>query len=121
MSIKVRIFSMLITLHSLGLLLASLFTYKWYVDEKREVGVFGICQFLNKTTVDRMILPENNTKAIDLIKHIDLSRRIPIDIDLLMPRQRTINLFSSQTVNRKCYQLLWPNTEEAFKYLSSIY
>lgn len=111
MAIKVRVLSMLITLHSLGLLFGSLFTYKWYVDDHREVGVFGICETLNKTSVNRMILVENSTAA---------NMHIPFEIDSFLPKPRSFSIFSSSVKNRNkmCYQLLWPITDEAFVYLA---
>ena len=43
---------MLISLHSLGIIFASLFTFKWYVDSSRDIGIFGICEYFNSSYLD---------------------------------------------------------------------
>jgi hypothetical protein len=65
---KCSILGMLISLHSLGLILGSLFTYKWYVDINKEIGIFGICEYLNSTTFNNLI----NEYNISLIRHNQL-------------------------------------------------
>lgn len=60
---KCTILSMLVSLHGLGLLLVSLFTYKWISTDQEDIGIFGICEYkvyeLNKTTVSIDTIEEN--------------------------------------------------------------
>ena len=116
MAMKVRILSMLLTIHSLGLLFASLFTYRWYVDDQKEVGVFGMCEVANKTSVNRMILVANRTNARS-------ASHLPFQVDSLFATSfRSFSLLSSSGGENKsmtCYKLLWPTSDEAFAYLAS--
>ena len=68
MAYKVLVLAMLITLHATALLFASLFTYKWLVDpvRKRDTGVFGICDYLNKSTVSSMLHREGGDSSKQL-------------------------------------------------------
>lgn len=45
MAQKPTVLGMLIAIHSLGLIFASLFIHKWYVTDIQEIGIFGICQY----------------------------------------------------------------------------
>jgi hypothetical protein len=161
MSRKIIVFSMLVTLHSLFLVIASLFTYRWYVDETKDVGIFGICEYLNMTTIEKLLNGELNSKPLarktnqleesnfasflffndsnsdELVQfETQLASKIPIlkqikntvklvqsDADHLAPppppSSQSYNPFTFSKSYQKCYQLLWPDCDEAFQYLSS--
>lgn len=55
MAHKLAVLGMLVSLHSLGLIFASLFTYKWFIDNTRDVGIFGICEYLNASSINKMV------------------------------------------------------------------
>ncbi len=130
---KIRILGMVLVLNSLGLILASLFTYKWYVDEEKEVGIFGLCEFKNKTSAARMIYRDSNTADhLELIKDTQkyptsslinlLKQRLTISIGPYLTEKsqvRTIDIFDTENIEKKCTQILWPKNEEAYKYLES--
>lgn len=99
---------MLITLHSLGVLIASLVTYEWYVDNDREVGIFGVCETVNSTTMISFVNTFN--EKLSNLTGNNKSRIDYIDKSIYDTNDR---------VYRKCFQLLWPNTEAAFEYLAS--
>lgn len=45
MAQKCAVFGMLIVVHSLGLIFASLFTHKWLVSDTEDIGIFAICKY----------------------------------------------------------------------------
>ena len=104
MTHKVVVLGMLITLHSLGLLFASLITYEWYVDKNHEIGIFGICETVNSTMMMNLVANFNE-------KISNLTGNKTIEFDKAS--------WDGERVYRKCFQLLWPNTEAAFDYLAS--
>ena len=168
MAYKVLILAMLITLHSTALVFYSLFTFKWFVDSgRREIGIFGVCEYLNKTTVNGMlkevarsqeaIVPSNflvrkrNESQLEKEKlpiseikfesssnnlfrvrsNVFVSSSLPSIVkDSHENRERLEMSFRSMNAlllddyqndisYRKCFQLIWPTKNEAFKYLSS--
>jgi hypothetical protein len=201
MAHKCTVLGMLLSLHSLGIIFASLFTYKWYVDSSKDVGIFGICEYFNSTYVDGLIMSSNSAtnsnnniaKSIDNaaaaaaaisnannltykvnavfdalhayseLKSAVYTTNLPVaaalvaeevsaqqsnlfDVQTLqsqsssqltqrkspnVKQQRRIktspainepfDTLNGETIYQKCYQLLWPNTDEAFEYLSSNY
>jgi hypothetical protein len=60
MAFKIVVLAMLIALHSVAVLFASLATYRWLVDDatKRDVGVFGVCEYLDRTTISNLVHEE---------------------------------------------------------------
>ncbi len=122
---------MILVLNSFGLICASLFTYKWYVDEEKEIGIFGLCKYMNKTSEARMIYQDvNNTKYLELIIDTQknpnsslinlLKQRLTIEPRLTEKSQiKAFDLYKSDTKFKKCTQILWPNNEESFGYLES--
>lgn len=151
MAYRVLVLAMLVTLHSTALIFGSMFTFKWFTDTtdgRRDVGLFGICDYLNKTTVtklfeeqqavnsaDTQILsfkPKNNSGELILFEK---KEEILSSNDLYYQRSNPSVVPNSKdqqnfraivpTVDlindvtyTKCYQLLWPTKSEAFKYLS---
>jgi hypothetical protein len=66
MAYKILVLAMLVTLHATAVLFASLATYRWLVDAdvaKRDVGVFGVCEHLNKSTVVGLIRDEMGSEG----------------------------------------------------------
>jgi len=60
MAQKCAVLGMLIVVHSLGLIFASLFTHKWLVSDTEDIGIFAICKYklLNDSlTVTRYGIP----------------------------------------------------------------
>jgi hypothetical protein len=53
MAQKALVLGMLISLHSLGIIFASLFTFRWYIDNSRDIGIFGICEYFNSSSLDQ--------------------------------------------------------------------
>ncbi len=105
MTHKVIVLGMLITLHSLGALIASLVTYEWYVDAFRQIGIFGVCENVNSTHMNNLvnILNEKLTNLTGNKTHIELEKFQP----------------DTDRIYQKCFQLLWPDSEAAFDYLAS--
>ncbi len=120
MSRKLTVLAIFILIASLTLLFASLFTYKWYVDDTQTIGVFGVCEFVNQT--NRMITINNSSEFIEVYNNSSNSSSIN-KRDILGLKsffgQTRFDLFSSSKLGQKCFQLLWPDTLEAFNYLSS--
>ena len=127
MAQKVTVLGMLIAVHSLGLVFASLFTFKWYVDNFTDVGIFGICEYYESTngSFRRMINPmfehkikrdtignssNNNTFAPSLKFQSRFLNRKSSEASELTEYTRTY---------QRCYQLLWPDKEPALQYLAS--
>ena len=69
MAYRILVLAMLITLHSSGLLFASYFTYQWLVENQLHTGVFGMCEYFNKSTIDRLFMVEkSNQEEADLMQ-----------------------------------------------------
>jgi hypothetical protein len=104
MTHKVLVLGMLVSLHSLGILFASLVTYEWYVDDYREIGIFGVCENVNSTLMLKLV--ENlNEKLTNLT-----GNKTNIEFDK--------SNWDHDKIYKKCFQLLWPDSTAAFDYLS---
>ena len=183
MAQKILVLGMLLSLHSLGIIFASLFTYKWYVDSNRDVGVFGICEYFNSSSINKLInnpstqnrkfnnvsykvntiplkeskeaskeldslladskfsdffdslVPEallaetssNQPEAQKLVGDLGLTSAEPGNSNkfelALKPLSGNVDdaysLLTYARTYQKCYQLLWPESDDAFEYLSS--
>ena len=161
MAHKCTVLGMLVSLHSLGLIFASLFTYKWYVDNSRDIGIFGICEYLNATSINKFInvnananmhndswasAGRMNTAAFEAQKmqapptpavfvestteefKAEPNQTTPMPAAfaeaLVSPKEtttsKTYTLLTYSKIYQKCYQLLWPESDDAFEYLASI-
>ena len=159
MAHKCTVLGMLVSLHSLGLIFASLFTYKWYVDNTRDIGIFGICEYLNATSINKFVNINNNMNASNLAaarmnqavfeaQKMELPKTDPPLVESITeeikaePNQttpglsvfaealvaspkvatttsKTYTLLTYSKIYQKCYQLLWPESDDAFEYLAS--
>ena len=142
MARKVNILSMLIAIISLGLLCTSLVTFKWYVDTIKEIGIFGICHYRNNTTINRSlpqmessnrIIIENTNSSMRRIIKENITQIENINVKSLnetetesfgkeiveyLKSTKAFEFFSGTTENKQCFNLLLPNTDEAFDYLT---
>ena len=196
MAQKALVLGMILSLHSLGIIFASLFTFKWYIDDSRDVGIFGICEYFNSSSLDQFetnqmpsskkfsnvsykintislkngqkylnkvndsklnefmkildFLPQAaqlsadkpstsiaktlsastlTTKAMASKSHVAVKRAslseaeaatiIGMDVKPLSNDNSYSILQDYATTYQKCFQLLWPNTDDAFEYLTS--
>ena len=152
MAHKCTVLGMLVSLHSLGLIFASLFTYKWYVDSSRDIGIFGICEYLNATSINKFVnvntnlqnaslsarmnaaavfeaqkmetpLVESTTEEIKAEPNQTTPMPTAFAEALQSPKEtttsKTYTLLTYSKIYQKCYQLLWPESDDAFEYLAS--
>lgn len=171
----------ILALHSLGLIIASLVTNKWYTDSKKDIGVYGICEHLqtvsnfndtyyyyrNKysyTTSNNKTMAaannynnyhhtqnsnsgSNNNSSSSRSREKTLSR-VSVGQKRLFKKRRNNNIvliaednslspiasavssseknessvansgvIKKSTNNTKCYQLIWPDSQQAYQYL----
>ena len=55
MAYKILVFAMLVTLHSTILMFGSFLSNKWLIDGNKDIGIYGICDHLNKTFIKQML------------------------------------------------------------------
>lgn len=60
MANKIIVLGMMISLHSVALIFASLLTYKWLVNENKEVGIFGVCEYYNSSIFKPILIDKLN-------------------------------------------------------------
>ena len=48
---KIILVGMIFSTHSLGLIISSLFTNKWHVEQRKEIGIFGVCYYYRSSTL----------------------------------------------------------------------
>ena len=183
MAQKILVLGMLLSLHSLGIIFASLFTYKWNVDSNRDVGVFGICEYFNSSSINKLINnPSTQNRKFNNVSYkvntipLKESKEASKELDSLLADSKFSDFFDSLVPEallaetssnqpeaqklvgdlgltsaepgnsnkfelalkpfsgnvddayslltyartyQKCYQLLWPESDDAFEYLSS--
>ena len=208
MAQKALVLGMLISLHSLGIIFASLFTFRWYVDKSRDIGIFGICEYFNSSSLDQFEINQiptnrrfsnisfkintiamknnqdfanniNDSKLEEFLKILEIMpqasqllsntpkmikingsaiAKIPTQTSSLIKsstriakikevmrlnaKRSSLTDFEADTIigldvkpstndnsysilqdytttYQKCFQLLWPNTDDAFDYLTS--
>lgn len=176
----------ILALHSLGLIIASLVTNKWYTDSKKDIGVYGICEHVQTVTsfnetyyYYRNKYSYVNSRDNGTVTNVNLSTATPAvgnhsgsgedeskeadgvarswspvkkQHQGLMKKRRNNNVFlitdensplttsqsrektnqtdtsgaapksgvvkKSTTNNTKCYQLIWPDSQQAYQYLT---
>lgn len=133
MSHKCSVFDMLVSLHSLGLIFASLFTYKWHVDSSRDIGIFGICENFNASTINSLLSEYNvslkhytrQQAQVSFLRAIyNMSDETNSNVtgsnitlqarsyaqqkqEALENSEPTYTYFSYGATYQKCYQLFW--------------
>ena len=126
MAYKIRILGMLMATLSFGTLITSLFTFKWYVDTNTEIGIFGFCIYSNASNTNRMLTIESNATSnysavahnLSVANNFSVTKRDLEEFQDYIPTAHLFDLFTGGLVEPKCFQLLWPDTEEADRYLS---
>lgn len=213
MAQKALVLGMLISLHSLGIIFASLFTFRWYIDNSRDIGIFGICEYFNSSSLDQFEINQipsnrrfsnisykintiamknnqdfsnkiNDSKLAEFLKILEImpqasqllsnipkvaktndtttvsTKTLDTTPNFINPstkidttrerahmevkRRSSLSDFEADTIigldvkpstndnsysilqdysmtYQKCFQLLWPNTDDAFDYLTSNY
>jgi hypothetical protein len=162
MTNKILVFSLLITLHSTGILFGSFFSYKWISFNEKDVGLFGICDYFNKSHIMNLLNPSKHetvsfhgfsSKSKNLTQDseksssgkplvvfrsaVDFTSNLDDDDSNLEEADATNSMrslnnalklnsddesaaYTDLLMFKKCYQFLWPTTEEAYKYISSL-
>jgi hypothetical protein len=117
MSRKVSVFALLILLNSFSLIIASLLIHKWFIDDLKEIGIFGICEYVNQT--NRINLAVNSPNSSGFSKQqIESNSKVKRDVLNENNHEKNLNFISKHEISKRCFQLIWPDTEEAFHYLS---
>lgn len=126
---------MLLTLHSFGLIIASLLTNKWYTDNKKDIGIYGICEHsssfnetyfyrnkysYNKANINKTLQQEGEAAQLNHNGKIKKRRNnifLIVDNSSNATAENTSRVKKS-TNNTKCFQLIWPDSQQAFQYLT---
>lgn len=107
---------MIISFNSLALMITSVLTNKWYTDSRNDIGIFGICEYsVSREEKAAAIVSDKQEEAF--LKDETTSETIDAEQNV-QTQSEELKTYNDENFY-KCYPLVWPESEQAFKYLTS--